>query len=1098
MNEADAFDFIPTPALTSACKQYHTNFENIWSNESYKQDLRVVLCSNWRKIGSRSKSSNTSITALLNPLCKHTLLQLPSPNDHTLSLKIDALRVHCLYLPPSMPIHQVFDILESIPLLPNTIICGDFNARLGSLVGDHQTNPRGNRLLSWCSDRQLHILNETLAHGIATFTGSRLGQELSSIVDLFITNIAPSSLSNSSLHVESDLSLSSDHRLMTLSFDLDPLPDDVNHVLDRPLAPRRLWNLNKLKKLKPLQKYRMSIQDRIAPLQVQLEDWISSPPLECPFLDSFNDLFNSCVYDSLDDSIGKTRPRPDYWKKYWTQDLQDAASHRDFCYKRWRRSLGIDKVHWWNEHVAANKLFRQKVQKMKRDSWKVFKKEIEKNFSKAVKTISRIKHRNQQSSSFMHHDGPLKAVDIMSEHLSSVYNGSYLPASDIRPPPIIFTESIPHDVQDPSFLDADLISMHFNDLPNRKAPGPDHLKAEMLKPVKDLLSPFLSLYFQVCYQWSYTPSLWRQATVYPIFKKGDKSDPANYRPISLTSVLRKLFEMVISNTVLEFSPPLDHAQGGFRKRRSPLDQALCLHDLMHDYFRVHHHFPSVAFLDIKQAYDTVDRRVVWNSLASSSSFPRPLLNLLIHMFDDVSISVLLANHKSDPFTPHTGLLQGSVLSPHLYSLYINSLPGVLRSAASSSTTEVFGVGDSEPTPINSLLFADDVAIFGTRSEVQQMLDLAGQHSLQLGYRWSPSKCAILNAPSLLTSTALNFRFTLYNQDIPTVDQFTYLGMEFNKKGLYAAGNIEKRSAGAIQTMALLNSVGVNRNGFSLLLSARLYTTFIRPQFEYGLAISRFTASDMKKLDNLQNKLVGMFLGSRQTTTAKHITCIPGMIHRYNILVTKNVLRIQNLPEDSLIVLLQETLPSSRLVDVLENNALYTSLPDPVYDSPNRLRNHFRAHWQEYCDAQRIIQARNGTQVLLRACRPITTKPDPILYLPMNNSARSRLVRWRLGRFTAMDREECPYADFGAQISRDHFLTCRAIDPELISSLPVSPPGVNRIDFALSSLPTKAKSGPPKFWPALLTILWLIDTLCHPLKNIPEDPDPGSSWYNYPC
>ncbi|KAG1310657.1 hypothetical protein G6F62_014572 [Rhizopus arrhizus] len=53
---------------------------------------------------------------------------------------------------------------------------------------------------------------------------------------------------------------------------------------------------------------------------------------------------------------------------------------------------------------------------------------------------------------------------------------------------------------------------------------------------------------------------------------------------------------------------------------------------------------------------------------------------------------------------------------------------------------------SSPTAINALLYADDVAILGSASEVKQMLDLAQIHSQVLGYRWSPTKCAILNAP----------------------------------------------------------------------------------------------------------------------------------------------------------------------------------------------------------------------------------------------------------------------------------------------------------------------------------------------------------------
>ncbi|KAG2193076.1 hypothetical protein INT47_008901 [Mucor saturninus] len=659
----------------------------------------MLLPTNWpqyhcygQKVHNANNRGKGGITALFNPLCKYTVLQLPSPNDHTLSLKVGDLRVHCLYLPPSMPINQVFATLDSIPLLPNTIICGDFNARLGSFVGDHQSNPRGKRLLSWSSDNQLRILNESLAYGIPTFSGFRLGQEISSIVDLFITNIAPSSLLSAALQVESDISLSSDHRLMHLTFDLAPSHDDVPLLPDRPLAPRRLWNLNRLKKPAYLQKYRESIKEKIAPLTTKLENWVSSPPLLCPSLDLFNESFNACVYDSLDLSVGNTPSRPSYWHKYWTTELQEAAENRDRCYKRWRRSIGIDKVHWWNQHDEANKLFRKKIQRIKRESWNEFKKSLETNFPKATKTISRIKSRNTHTASFTHTDGPMKAVDIMSTHLSLVYSGSSLPAPSLRPPSVYLHLFLPHSLDNTPFLDDDVISWRIKELPNNKAPGPDHVKAEMLKPVIDILAPFFKLYFTLCFQWSNTPSLWRQATVFPIYKKGDRTDPGNYRPISLTSVLRKLFEMTIVSQVTKLSPTLNHAQGGFRKQFSPLDQAF---------------------------YDTVDRRVVWNILASKSFFPVPLLNLLIDMFDDVSISVLLANHRSDPFTPITGLLQGSVLSPYLYSLYINSLPGVLRSAASNSTPTVFGLDDDEPVAINSLVLADDVAIFGTKDEVEK-------------------------------------------------------------------------------------------------------------------------------------------------------------------------------------------------------------------------------------------------------------------------------------------------------------------------------------------------------------------------------------------
>ncbi|KAG0803592.1 hypothetical protein G6F20_013393 [Rhizopus arrhizus] len=93
----------------------------------------------------------------------------------------------------------------------------------------------------------------------------------------------------------------------------------------------------------------------------------------------------------------------------------------------------------------------------------------------------------------------------------------------------------------------------------------------------------------------------------------------------------------LNSQLSDVSPPLDVVQGGFRHQRSALDQAICLHDLMHSYRRRHNHYPVVAFLDIKSAYDTVDRRIIWQSMLASSA-PLSLVSLLANMFDDVSVS----------------------------------------------------------------------------------------------------------------------------------------------------------------------------------------------------------------------------------------------------------------------------------------------------------------------------------------------------------------------------------------------------------------------------------------------------------------------------
>ncbi|KAG0731827.1 hypothetical protein G6F23_014922 [Rhizopus arrhizus] len=101
-----------------------------------------------------------------------------------------------------------------------------------------------------------------------------------------------------------------------------------------------------------------------------------------------------------------------------------------------------------------------------------------------------------------------------------------------------------------------------------------------------------------------------------------------------------------------------------------------------------------------------------------------------------------------------------------------------------------------------------------------MLDLAQIHSLTLGYRWSPPKCAVLNAPTATSSRFVSM--SLYGQDLPTTEEFTYLGVPFDGKGISVTAMIKHRASGTLAAMAQLHSMGLNRQGFPLLLSSRLF------------------------------------------------------------------------------------------------------------------------------------------------------------------------------------------------------------------------------------------------------------------------------------
>ena len=103
-----------------------------------------------------------------------------------------------------------------------------------------------------------------------------------------------------------------------------------------------------------------------------------------------------------------------------------------------------------------------------------------------------------------------------------------------------------------------------------KAAGPDAIKPIVLSSLKDQVAPILQLICQQSLNTGQIPSDWKKAIVTPLFKKGDKCDPGNYRPISLTCICCKLMEHIIASNLtkhLNKHNVLYDLQHGFRDKK---------------------------------------------------------------------------------------------------------------------------------------------------------------------------------------------------------------------------------------------------------------------------------------------------------------------------------------------------------------------------------------------------------------------------------------------------------------------------------------------------------------------------------------------------
>lgn len=140
----------------------------------------------------------------------------------------------------------------------------------------------------------------------------------------------------------------------------------------------------------------------------------------------------------------------------------------------------------------------------------------------------------------------------------------------------------------------------------QSTPGKDNISYSMLAKMDDSsLGVVLKLFNQI-WETGKIPSAWKQSIVVPILKPGkEASDPTNYRPIALTSLLGKTMERIITERLsylFESKSLFTPFQSGFRKGRSTMDAVLCLESEVRK-AQTNKEIIVAVFFDIEKAYD---------------------------------------------------------------------------------------------------------------------------------------------------------------------------------------------------------------------------------------------------------------------------------------------------------------------------------------------------------------------------------------------------------------------------------------------------------------------------------------------------------------
>ena len=267
---------------------------------------------------------------------------------------------------------------------------------------------------------------------------------------------------------------------------------------------------------------------------------------------------------------------------------------------------------------------------------------------------------------------------VMSNILQDQYKTAFSdPDSGEKNQPQQDTSHVP-DFADISFSEEDVLKA-INELGINSAPGPDKIPAKAIKECKQQLAPALVILWRRSLDSGLIPEDLLTQTIIPIFKKENKSLASNYRPISLTSHIIKIFERILRDKLidhLERNNLIIPQQHGFRRYRSTLTQLLHHFDLILQILESNKNVDTI-YLDLSKAFDKVNHKILIHKLEQMKITGKILIWIRSFLTNRTQ-QVIVNGHKSTPAKVESGVPQGTVLGPALFIMYMNNVTEYIR------------------------------------------------------------------------------------------------------------------------------------------------------------------------------------------------------------------------------------------------------------------------------------------------------------------------------------------------------------------------------------------------------------------------------------
>ncbi len=716
----------------------------------------------------------------------------------------------------------------------SVLICGDFNARTGNendtispdkfdeefhIINnnppprrnsqDKTLNGRGKDLIDMCKSLELYIVNgRKLGDPFGKFTCFQWNGN--SVVDYLLTS---ESLFKqlSSFKIGDFLPNLSDHSPLFFTLEIHNYPEVTS---TKPLtkdAPKQyIWHSNDTERFLEVLKL-PEIDEKLT--NILNLDYVNPNNVVDPLTE--------VLLKTADKAKVKTKSYP---KKIYSND----PPWFDMTCMKMKNEIKLMGKKVRKEPLNSN--FKSELIKLKRQLKKTvrknkitYKEEIlqkmylsRKNSRQFWKLLGKLEHK--ESDEIFKQAIP---DEKWIAHFKSVLQTTHQPSD---------SEELPQNTADRGILDYEISNEELKSasyiLRKGKAAGLDSVSNEMIACLLSTKPTIIKKLFNAILSNPTTINNWHISMISPIHKKGSKTDPDNYRGISLLSCLGKFFSAILNQRLMKYvneNNILSKAQLGILPGNRTSDAHLILHNLIDFYCNKRKTYLFGCFVDFHKAFDSIPRNTLFKKLLDHNINGK-FYDCLTNMYTGDQSCIKIGNSITNIFVVNQGVKQGCILSPLLFNIFLSDLQAKLETTG-NTPAEI-----SPNETLGCLIWADDLLLLSqTETGLNNMLNTLNKFSQDNGLTVNMDKTKVM----IFNKTGRHMRRNFYigNQKVETTREYKYLGFKITPSGGINSGLTDLKDRALKAFFKLRNKMGPLFQ-YCPPITIKLFETLVKPILLY--------------------------------------------------------------------------------------------------------------------------------------------------------------------------------------------------------------------------------------------------------------------------